>query len=65
MAETKETAPKIEYRHNVAKAQHEIGVRAGKYFVPFATLDDAVFAQRLENAENVASLEGDGEGEAG
>ena len=64
MAEAKTAAPKIEYRHNVAKAQHEIGVRAGKLFVPFASLDDAVFAQRLEHAENSSDNDENGEGEA-
>lgn len=49
------SAPKIEYRHNVAAGRHEIGVKSGKLFVPFAVLDDAVFAQLEENAENLAA----------
>lgn len=44
-------SPKIEYRHNVAAARHEIGVKAGKVFVPFATLSDAYFDQLAENAQ--------------
>ncbi len=49
--------PSIEYRHNVAKGQHEIGVKVGKVFVPFATVSDAYFAQLYENAENIAASE--------
>ncbi len=47
--------PAIEYRHNVAAERHEIGVRVGKLFVPFATLSDAYFAQLAENAANRAA----------
>ena len=61
MAEKAGAAPKVEYRHNVAVGQHELGVRAGKLFVPFATLDNAVFDQRLEHAENVGENDENGE----
>ena len=57
------SAPKIEYRHNVAKAQHEIGVRVGKVFVPFATHSDAYFGQLVENFENTAAAEDEREGD--
>jgi hypothetical protein len=63
MAEAAGKAPKVEYRHNVAAGRHEIGVRSGKSFVSFATVDDAVFAQRIENAENVGDNNDNGEGE--
>jgi hypothetical protein len=53
--------PKIEYRHNVAAGRHEIGVKAGKTFVPFATLSEAYFAQLAENAEALASADNDNE----
>lgn len=64
MADKASSPPKIEYRHNVAAGRHEIGVRSGKSFVAFATVDDAVFAQRIENAENVGATDDNGEGEA-
>ncbi len=47
-------APAIEYVHNVSRAEHQIGVRAGGYFVPFAVLSDARYAQLVENAQNRA-----------
>lgn len=50
----KPSAPKIEYRHNVARGEHEIGVRVGKHFVAFVQLPNAAFAQGLENAQNVS-----------
>ncbi len=55
--------PSIEYRHNVAKGQHEIGVKVEKVFVAFATVSDAYFAQLYENAQNIAGAEGEAEGE--
>lgn len=54
--------PVIEYRHNVAKGQHEVGVKSGKVFVPFATLSDAYFDQLAENAEALVG-EGDNDDE--
>ena len=60
MAGERTSKPTIEYRHNVAKSQHEIGVRAGKLFVPFAVVPDSRYAQLIENAENsLATSEGD------
>ncbi len=59
MTTAKASAPRIEYRHNVAKAQHEIGVRAGGVFVPFATVSDAYYGQLAENAASI------GEGDKG
>lgn len=53
MAESKAKAPSVEYRHNPAIGKHEVGVVIEGYFVPFAQLDDAVVAQRVENAANV------------
>jgi hypothetical protein len=47
-------APKVVYRHNVAKGVHEVGVKIGKLFIPFASHDDARFAQLEENAQNLA-----------
>ncbi len=61
MAEKTGGAPKVEYRHNVAAGRHEIGVRSGKSFVAFATVDDAVYGQRIENAENTTDNDNDGE----
>jgi hypothetical protein len=57
-------APSIEYRHNVAAARHEIGVKVGKVFVPFATLSDAYYEQLAENSAQFAESE-DGEEEEG
>lgn len=54
--------PSIEYRHNVARTRHEIGVKIGKVFVPFATLDDARYAQLAENADNTTEATSDDEG---
>lgn len=51
MAETK-GAPQVSYRHNVVDGRHEIGVKFGKLFVPFAALDDARFAQVSEREQN-------------
>lgn len=64
MAEKTGSPPKVEYRHNVAAGKHEIGVRSGKAFVPFVTVDNPVFDQRIENAENQGETNGDEEGEA-
>lgn len=50
MAEPK--APKVAYRHNVADARHEIGVKIDGQFVPFAAVSDAQAAQLVENAQN-------------
>jgi hypothetical protein len=58
-------APKIEYRHNVAAARHEIGVKAGKVFVPFATISDAYYEQLAENSEQVAEAADEYEEEEG
>lgn len=55
--------PSIEYRHNVAAGRHEIGVRKGKTFVAFATVDDAYYAQLVEHAETTAETDDDGEEE--
>jgi hypothetical protein len=60
MAES--ATPKIEYRHNVAKEQHEIGVKTGKTFVPFSTVSDAYYAQLSENAKQIAETEGSDDG---
>lgn len=57
--------PKIEYRHNVAAGRHEIGVKAGKVFVPFATLSDAYYDQLAENASNVVAGDDEGDEEGG
>ncbi len=57
MPTAKASAPSIEYRHNVAKAQHEIGVRAGGVFVAFATVSDAYYGQLAENAATIAESE--------
>jgi hypothetical protein len=59
------SAPKIEYRHNVAAGRHEIGVKSGKVFVPFATLSDAYFDQLAENAQASAGDNDDDQGEEG
>ena len=63
MTAPKTSTPSIEYRHNVAKGQHEIGVRAGGVFVAFATLSDAYYGQLVENAQSIAASEPAGEGE--
>jgi hypothetical protein len=60
---TTPATPKIEYRHNVAAGRHEIGVKSGRVFVAFATVDDAVYAQLAENAENRAEADEDEEEE--
>ncbi len=47
-------APRVEYVHNISRGEHQIGVRAGGYFVPFAVLSDAYYAQLEEHAQNLA-----------
>lgn len=47
-------APKVAYRHHVARAEHQIGVVLKDGFVPFATLSDARFEQLVENSRNEA-----------
>lgn len=66
MAAPTPKAPSVYYRHNVADARHEIGVKVGGYFVAFASLSDAYVAQLVENAAGraegkTASAEGEGE----
>lgn len=56
-------APSIEYRHNVARGEHEIGVRAGGLFVAFAAVSDARYEQLVENAQNLADATDDDNGE--
>ena len=58
-------APSVEYRHNVALGKHEVGVVVDGHFVPFAQLDDAVVAQRVENAASLVAAGGNGEGNGG
>lgn len=57
------SAPKIEYRHNVAREEHEIGVRQGKHFVAFASIPDAAFDAAVERSENTVDSPDDDEGE--
>lgn len=59
------SAPKITYRHNVGRGEHEIGVKVGKHFVPFVQVSDAEYASALERSENIAESgdEDEGEGE--
>ena len=47
-------APTIEYVHNVARGEHQIGVRANGLFVAFASVSDARYAQLVENAQNLS-----------
>jgi hypothetical protein len=54
--------PKIEYRHNIARGEHEIGVRANGLFVSFVSLSDARHAQLVENAANIAANAADENG---
>lgn len=56
-------APSIEYRHNVARGEHEIGVRANGLFVAFASQSDARYAQLVENAQNLKNAADDENGE--
>lgn len=66
MAEPKRSAPTVAYRHNVARARHEIGVYVDGLFVPFATLDDARVAQLVENERGAGVRDGAAEeGEEG
>lgn len=63
MAEAK-GAPKVAYRHHVARGEHQLGVVLEGTFVPFAVLSNAYVAQLTEN-EHAAAGESDGEGEGG
>lgn len=42
--------PSVSIRHNDEKARYEIGAVIDGQFVDFATVDDAVVAQRVEAA---------------
>lgn len=62
MAESRST-PQVSYRHNVLDGRHEIGVKFGKLFVPFAALEDAAYDQVSERETNRNASETDDEGE--
>jgi len=51
VAPATDKSPPIEYRHNVADAVHELGVRIDGAFVAFATLSDARVAQLVEREQ--------------
>lgn len=56
-------APSVSYRHNVLDGRHEIGVKFGKLFIPFAALEDAAYAQVFERETNRNAGENDTEEE--
>lgn len=62
MAQSSSSRPTVTYRHNPARGRHEIGVKIGGTFVPFATLDDARYAQLEENEKATAGSGNDEEG---
>lgn len=51
----KPSAPTVEYVHHVARGEHQLGVRIGGVFVPFASLSDARVAQLVEHAVGAAA----------
>ncbi len=58
----KTDVPTVEYRHHVARGEHQLGVRIGGVFVAFATLSDARVAQLVENEQANVSADNGEEG---
>jgi hypothetical protein len=63
MATARESNPKVEYRHDDGRDEHQIGVVISGAFVPFARVHDSQAKQLVENAGNrKASDDDDGNG---
>ena len=64
MATAKSKTVDVEYRHDDVRGEHQIGAVIDGQFVAFATVDDAVAKQRVENASNQPGTD-DADGKGG